>query len=75
MALEEKRTSDLIRIAAAGGGFRLDAALRSTEDLIRIAAAARGSGATIYLCGLDTRPTADLIRIGAAGKGAVVFED
>lgn len=75
MAFESRTTEDLIRIAAAGGGFRLAAGLRTTEDLIRIAAAASNKGAQLYLTGLQTRTTEELIRIGAAGKGSVVFED
>jgi len=75
MGLESRLTGDLIRIAAAGGGFRLEAVSRPTGDLIRIAAAAGGGEARLYFKGMSSRPTGDLIRIGAAGKGAVVFED
>ena len=72
---ESNATNDLIRIAAAGGGFHLNAAHRSTEDLIRIAAAAGNKGARLYFHGLASRTTEELIRLGAAGKGSVVFED
>ena len=74
MGLESRLTDDLIRIAAAGGGFRLQAGSCLTEDLIRIAAAAGHSGARLYFAGMSSRLTDDLIRIGAAGKGSVVFE-
>ena len=74
MMLQNRTTNDLIRIAAAGGGFALDAAARSTDDLIRIAAAAREKGRLVFR-GLGARSTYDLIRIAAAGGGAVSFED
>jgi hypothetical protein len=50
--LKNRHTDDLIRIAAAGGGFSLDASTRHTDDLIRIAAAASGRGAKIRYSGL-----------------------
>lgn len=75
MSLEAKATEDLIRIAAAGGGFNINASGRSTEDLIRVAAAAGNKGARVSFIGMRSKSTEDLIRIGAAGKGAVVFED
>lgn len=75
MAFKSRLTDDLIRIAAAGGGLRLDASARMTDDLIRIAAAAKTGGAHLFLSGMSARMTDDLIRIGAAGKGSVVFED
>jgi hypothetical protein len=68
-------TEELVRIAAAGGGFRLAGRPRSTEDLVRIAAAASGSGARIILTGMRPRETEELVRIGAAGGGAVFFEE
>lgn len=74
MSFELRPTVDLIRIAAAGGGFTLTATLRPTDDLIRVAAAASNSGARVVFTGLKLRPTADLIRIAAAGKGSVAFE-
>ena len=74
MSFELRSTDDLIRIAAAGGGFTLAASLRTTDDLIRIAAAASGKGSRVTFMGLSLRSTSDLIRIGAAGKGCVVLE-
>ncbi len=73
--LESRSTEDLIRIAAAGAGFRLSASVRSTEDLIRIAAAASGKQARLIFTGVGMRSTDDLVRIGAAGKGAVLLEE
>ncbi len=75
MSLNVRLTEDLVRIAAAGGGFRLDASTRTTDGLIRIAEAARSGGARVFLSGMATRILDDLIRIGAAGQGSVVFED
>jgi hypothetical protein len=40
MSLETTSSEDLRSIAAAGGGFRLNAKVRRTEDLRMIAAAA-----------------------------------
>lgn len=74
MSFELRSTDDLIRIAAAGGGFTLAATLRTTDDLIRIAAAASGKGSRITFIGLSLRSTDELIRIGAAGRGCVVLE-
>ncbi|MGX8273020.1 hypothetical protein ACWQV9_10075 [Brevundimonas diminuta] len=69
-----KTTNDLIRIAHAGGGFTLEAKLRSVEDLIRIAHAA-GGRARLVFTGMAGRSTEDLIRIGHAGQGSVEFRD
>jgi DNA replication protein len=74
MSFKLRHTDDLIRIAHAGGGFRLDAKLRQTNDLIRIAHAASTSGAKITFSGLNLRHTDDLIRIAHAGKGNIVLE-
>lgn len=74
MSFELRPIDDLIRIAAAGGGFTLTASLKPTDDLIRIAAAASNKGSCVKFVGLSLRPTDDLIRIAAAGKGCVVLE-
>jgi DNA replication protein len=71
---ETRQTDDLVRIAAAGGGFELNAGSRHTDDLVRIAAAAAGRG-RITLRGLSTRHTDDIVRISAAGKGSAFFAD
>lgn len=75
MAFSSRLTSDLVKIAAAGGGFRLDAAPRLTSDLVKIAAAAKSGGASVTFVGMAPRLTSDLVKIGAAGGGAVCFED
>lgn len=74
MSLETRGTEDLVRIAHAGGGFRLKASTRATEDLVKIAHAAGGK-ARIVFAGMSTRSSQDLVRIASAGKGSVVFED
>ncbi|QKD02166.1 hypothetical protein EB235_12175 [Mesorhizobium loti R88b] len=73
MSFETRTTGDLMQIAAAGGGFVLDAATRTTSDLIQIASAARQGGARVLLRGMATRRTEDLVQIGNAGGGAVQF--
>lgn len=75
MGLETKTVDDLVRIAAAGGGFRLPASRRPTDELVRIAAAASKTGAPITFADLGGRTTDDLVRIAAAGKGCIVLED
>lgn len=74
MGFQHKHTADLVRIASAGGGFRLEAAARHTADLVQIAAAA-GGRARITFAGMSTRSNEDLVMIAAAGKGSVTFED
>lgn len=74
MSFEHRTTDDLVRIAAAGGGFTLTATHRTTDDLVRIAAAASGIGSRIIFSGLTHRTTDDLVRIAAASKGCVVLE-
>lgn len=75
MSFSARLTSDLIKIAAAGGGFRLDAADRLTSDLIKIAAAAKSGGASVIFVGMSARLTSDLIKVGVAGGGVVSFEE
>lgn len=75
MSIQNLMTNDLIRIAAAGGGFRLDCKNRMTDDLIRIAAASQANNCTLIFSGMGMRLVDDLIRIGAASGGNVIFED
>ena len=74
-ASESRSTSELLQIAATGGGFRLNASARPINELIQIAPAAGNKGGRIYPSGMSNRPTAELIQIAAAGKGVVVFEE
>jgi hypothetical protein len=75
MSLGKMPIDDLIRIANAGGGFRLDATHRYPDELMQIATAAKTGGATVIFSGMSTYYTDDLIRIATAGKGSVIFED
>lgn len=75
MALEGRTTNDLVRVAAAGGGMRINVSGRTVNDVVRIAAAAKSKKAILFLIGLDGLTTNDLVRIAAAGDGAVVFDD
>ncbi len=70
---ETRPIGDVVRIAAAGGGFTMDAGVKQTNDLVRIAAAASSNGARIRFTGLEVRPIDELVRIAAAGGGAVEF--
>jgi DNA replication protein len=74
VSFEARSTEDLIRIAEAGAGFRLDATGRSTDDLIRIAAAASSWGVRLLFAGVTDRSTDELVRIAEAGEGGVEFE-
>jgi DNA replication protein len=72
--MHNRTTDDLVRIAAAGGGFLLEARNRTTDDLVRIAAAASAKRSALRLRGMNARTTDDLVRIGAASGGCVMFE-
>lgn len=74
MSFKLKTTPELVQIAAAGGGFLLDAALRPTPELVQIAAAASRTGARVTFAGLKLRTTPELVQIAAAGKGCVFLE-
>ena len=67
------KTEDLIKIAAAGGGFVLEATGFQLNDLVRIASAAASTQARITIRGTHL-PTDQMIQIAAAGRGVVVFE-
>jgi DNA replication protein len=75
MAFKMMSVNDLARVAAAGGGFRIDASMKSTDDLARIAAAAGNGGGLVTFSGLSRRSVDELARIAAAGKGRVILED
>ena len=74
MSFEGRSTEDLVRIAEAGGGFRLEAAGRHTDDLVKIAAAASSWGVRLVFACMADRSTDDLVRIADAGEGTVEFE-
>ena len=64
----------LVHLAAAGGGFAVDANNCMLEDLIRIAAAGSGKQARLVVRQLQHLNLEDLVRVAAAGKGCVFFE-
>lgn len=68
-------TSDLVRIATAGGGLRIDCSKHLTSDLVRIARAANMGGGLVYLENSYRLLTQDKVRIAAASKGHVIFND
>ncbi len=74
MSFQDRSTEDLVRIATAGAGFRLDVGDRSTEDLVAIAAASSDWGVRLLFAGVGGRATDDLVRIADAGEGNVEFE-
>lgn len=74
MSFERRSTDDLIRIAAAGGGFSLTSTHRDTDDLVRIAAAASDKSSRVTFTGLSHRDTDELVLISAAGQGCVILE-
>ena len=67
--------SDMVRIAAAGGGLRIDCRGKLVSDLVRVAAAGSGKGASIILENTSHILVSDKIRIAAAGQGCVLFND
>ncbi|QOZ17453.1 hypothetical protein XI02_22375 [Bradyrhizobium sp. CCBAU 21365] len=73
MSHDFRSTEDLMRIAAAGGGFSINGAPRGVEALMKIAAAASSKGSRLTFTGLAHMSTEDLMRIAAAGKGCVVL--
>ena len=75
MSFGKMPVDDLIRIANAGGGFRLDATHRYPDELMQIATAAKTGGATVIFSGMSAHYADDLIQIATAGKGSVIFED
>ena len=67
--------SDMVRIAAAGGGLRIDCRGKLVSDLVRVAAAGSGKGARIILENTSHILVSDKIRIAAAGQGCVLFNE
>lgn len=67
--------SDMVRIAAAGGGLHINCEGKLVSDLIRVAAAGSVKGAKIVLENTGHILVSDKIRIAAAGQGCVLFND
>ena len=70
--IDSLSTKDLVRIAAAGGGFTISAS-RGTDDLVRIAGAAAGKSARVRITNAAALGAENLVRIASAGCGAVEF--
>lgn len=68
-----KSTTDLCKIASAGGSLCIHADVRATEDLIEIASCLR-QGATITMSGMMLRPTDELCTIAQAAPGQIIFQ-
>lgn len=64
---------DLVRIAHAGGGMKIDCRGRTTDDLVRIAHAAKNKG-KLSFTGMAGRTTDELVRIAHAGGGSILFD-
>ncbi|WP_425081183.1 hypothetical protein [Ruegeria arenilitoris] len=64
----------LVRLAAAGGGFKINAEDFYVDDLIKIAVAAGSKQSRIVVTKADEFDSDDLIRIAEAGKGCMLFE-
>lgn len=69
-----KTTNQLIDIARAGGGIRIDASTKTTDQLVDIARAASNKMVHLTLANANAKTTDQLIQIARAGKGCVVFD-
>lgn len=67
--------SDLVRIAAAGGGLKINCQGKMVSDLVRIASAASSKKSIVLLENTENIMVSDKIRIAAAGQGCVIFND
>jgi len=65
---------ELIKIAKAGGGFRLDASHCTTDEVLRVAKVAGECGADLRISRICGKSTEDLVEIASAGRGHVFFE-
>lgn len=72
--MSARSIDDLVRIAAAGGGFTIDAKGKAINDLVRIAAAAKNGGATITFRNTTGFALNDLVRIAAASGGSALLD-
>lgn len=69
-----KTTDQLVRIANAGGGMRIDGSAKTTDQLVRIANAASVRKAQMIIFNINSKTTAQLVRIAVAGKGCANFD-
>ncbi len=70
-----KTVDQLVRIAAAGAGFTIDAKSLNADQMVRVAAAASAKSAQISIRDAAHLTTDQAVRIAAAGNGVVVFID
>lgn len=63
----------LVRLAAAGGGFEVDAARMRLIDIVKIVAASKPN-ARIVVKNVGGLHIDDLVRISAASEGSAFFE-
>ncbi len=66
--------NDLVRIAAAGGGFDIIADEYGIDELARIASAASKHKSRLRILQCGRLGVKELTRLGSAGKGGVWFE-
>ncbi len=69
-----KTIDQLVRIASAGGGMRINAQGKTVDQLVRIASAASTKGAQITIINVNLFTIDQLVRIASAGKGSIVFD-
>lgn len=65
---------ELLKIAQAGGGFKLDASRCTTDDVVKLAEVIGRCGAELRISKIYSKSTDDLVKIASAGKGHVIFE-
>lgn len=65
----------LVRIASAGGGLKVDAKLKTVDQLVRIASAASNHKAILEIINTTLLTVDQKVRIASAGKGSVFFSD
>jgi len=63
----------LVRLAAAGGGFEVDAGRMHLMDIVKIVAASKPN-ARIVVKNAEGLHIDDLVRISAASEGSAFFE-
>ena len=68
-------TSDIIRLANAGAGMRIDCSNKLVSDLVHIAVAAKNGHGFIFLENTNRLLVSDKIRIAKAGEGYIIFND
>lgn len=66
---------DLVRIAAAGGGIRVEVFRRTVPELTRIARAASKGGGRVTFVKVDDLKVDELVALAEKGQGCVSFED